>query len=163
VGWYSALSKRAVRLNARVGVLPSRFHSWLHRVTGGRLGNTFITQGAPVLFLVTTGRKSGRRRETPLVFARDGDRYVVAASNAGAARSPAWFHNLMATAGSEVRVGRQTVPVTARLAEPEERARLWGALNQAYDGYQDYQDWTRRKIPVVVLTPTDSGPLAGGR
>jgi deazaflavin-dependent oxidoreductase (nitroreductase family) len=113
-----------------------------------------VTQGAPVLFLATTGRKSGSRRETPLVFARAGEHYVVAASNAGASRSPAWLHNLMASGHGEIRVGRSEFPVRARVAEGEERARLWRALGSVYDGYEEYQAWTRREIPVVVLTPT---------
>jgi deazaflavin-dependent oxidoreductase (nitroreductase family) len=153
LGWYSALSKRAVRIDPRVSVLPSRLHSWIHRLSGGRVGNTFITQRAPVLFLVTTGRRSGKRRETPLVYAKDDGRYVVAASNAGASAVPAWFHNLTAAPAAEIRVGRETIPVTHSLAGAGERERLWRELGRVYDGYAEYQEQTAREIPVVVLTP----------
>jgi deazaflavin-dependent oxidoreductase (nitroreductase family) len=153
VGWYSSLSKRAVRLNPRAGVPLSRLHAWLHEASGGRIGNRFITQGAPVLFLETVGRRSGRPRTSPLIYATDGDRYVIAASNAGAAPVPAWFHNLTAAGSAEVRVGRRRMRVTAEVAEGAERERLWAALGEVYDGYEDYAGWSEREIPVVVLTP----------
>jgi F420H(2)-dependent quinone reductase len=125
----------------------------LHRASGGRIGNRFISGGAPVLFLTTVGRKSGKRRETPLIYLPDGDRYVVAASNAGAERSPAWFHNLMAADEAEARVGRETHRVHPRLSGGAERAELWPRLQEIYDGYAPYQAQAEREIPVVVLEP----------
>ena len=155
MGWYAALSKRAVRVNPRVAVPLGRLHSWVHRASGGRVGNTFITQGAPVLFLTTVGRRSGKTRETPLIYARDGERLVVAASNAGAAPMPAWFLNLSAAGEATVRVGRRSLRVRPRVAEDAERERLWGRLMAAYDGYAEYEDWATREIPVVVLEPLE--------
>jgi deazaflavin-dependent oxidoreductase (nitroreductase family) len=156
VGWYSALSTRAVRLSPRAGVPLGRLHAWLHDVSGGRVGNTFITQGAPILFLTTVGRRSGRDRVTPLIYARDGDRYVVAASNAGAAPAPAWFHNVTAAGAGEVRVGRERTAVTPAVAEGSERERLWRLLTSVYGDYDHYQRVSEREIPVVVLTPSRS-------
>lgn len=150
---FAELSRRAVRLSPRIGVPLGRLHGLANRLSGGRLGNTFITGGAPVLFLITTGRRSGKRRENPLIYARDGERYVIAGSNAGAGPQPAWIHNLRADPRAEVRVEGQTVPVAAEVAEGQERVRLWAELKALYDGYESYQGQTEREIPVVVLTP----------
>jgi deazaflavin-dependent oxidoreductase (nitroreductase family) len=158
MGWYSELSTRAVRLNPRIGVPLGRLHAWLNGVSGGRIGNTFITRGAPILFLTTAGRRTGKTRVTPLIYARDGERYVVAASNAGAAPSPAWFLNVMAAGTADLRVGRESATVTPAVAEGAERERLWRLLTSVYADYDHYQRVSDREIPVVVLTPTTPGP-----
>jgi deazaflavin-dependent oxidoreductase (nitroreductase family) len=151
------MSKRAVRVSPRIGVPSTRFHAWLHRVSGGRIGNTFISQRAPVLFLVTVGRKTGKRRETPLVYTRDGERFVVAASNAGAAPQPALLGNLLAAGEAAIRVERETIQVSPRIAEGAERLDLWRRLGEVYDGYDSYQAQAERQIPVVVLEPKHPG------
>ena len=161
MSWYASLSKRAVRVSPRIGVPSTRFHAWLHRVSGRRLGNTFISQRAPVLFLVTVGRRTGKRRETPLIYMRDHERFVVAASNAGADPQPAWLGNLVAAGGAAIRVGRETIQVRPRVVEGAERSDLWRRLGQVYDGYDIYQAQAKRLIPVVVLEPT--GPRPGAR
>jgi deazaflavin-dependent oxidoreductase (nitroreductase family) len=153
MNWYASISKRAVRISPRIGVPPTRFHAWLHRISRGRLGNTFITEGAPVLFLITVGRRSGKRRLTPLIYLRDGKRFVVAASNAGAESQPAWFHNLLAAGKAEIRVGQETFAVIPRVAKGAEREHLWRRLGEIYSGYNAYQEQAARQIPVVVLEP----------
>jgi deazaflavin-dependent oxidoreductase (nitroreductase family) len=124
----------------------------LLRWTRGRLG-MFI--GQPVGLLGTTGAKSGRHRETPLLYVDDDERVILVASNAGNTRHPAWFHNL--TAHPEVtflRRGGHAATYTARVAEGAERAELWEQVNDLYAGYETYQGRTAgRKIPVVVLDP----------
>jgi F420H(2)-dependent quinone reductase len=124
-------------------------NTWAYRVSGGRLGGTF--DRAPVLLLHHVGRKSGEERVAPLLYLPDGDDLVIVASYGGAAKNPAWLHNLRAQPDTVVEVGRERRPVTAREATPAERERLWPALLELYPAYGDYQGRTRREIPVVVL------------
>jgi deazaflavin-dependent oxidoreductase (nitroreductase family) len=104
-------------------------------------------------FLMTTiGRKSGREIDTPIFYFRDGDAYYVIASKGGAPEHPLWFRNLEANPKGWLRLAGKRVPVTARVAEGEERARLWAKAAAAYPPYDDYQVKAgARRIPVVVL------------
>ena len=120
----------------------------LDRRIGGHFRKT-----APVLLLTTTGRKSGKKRTTPLLYVEDAGRYVIIASVGGAPRHPAWYLNLRDNPAATIEIGRRTLAVTAETASPEERARLWPLATQMYSGYDDYQAKTSREIPVVVLTP----------
>ncbi|MFF8609546.1 nitroreductase family deazaflavin-dependent oxidoreductase [Streptomyces sp. NPDC015346] len=103
------------------------------------------------LLLTTRGRKSGKLRRTALLHVRDGDRYVLVASNRGADRHPAWYLNLTANPDVTLQVGPKTFPATARTATPDERPRLWALVVAAMPSYQDYQEATDREIPVVVV------------
>jgi deazaflavin-dependent oxidoreductase (nitroreductase family) len=123
----------------------------LYRASGGKIGGSF--RGAPVLLLTTTGRKSGKQRTMPLLYLREGDAFVVVASEGGAERNPAWFLNLQANPAVEVEVGRAKEQRRARAATDEERARLWPRLVEMYPPYEAYQQKTARKIPVVLLEP----------
>lgn len=123
-------------------------HTGLYRLTGGKVGGRM--RNAPVLLLTVTGRKSGKRRTTPLLYSRDGDNLVVIASKGGDPRHPAWYHNLQGQE-AEVQVGRERKRVRARDAEGEERERLWAQMVAVYPPYADYQQKTSRRIPVVVL------------
>jgi F420H(2)-dependent quinone reductase len=110
----------------------------------------------PVLLLTTTGRKSGKPRTQPLAYTRAGECYAVIASKGGAAHHPLWYLNLRANPLAEVTVGRQTERVRARVAEGEERERLWRQLADVFPGYDKYARKTSRRIPVVVLEPARS-------
>ncbi|HEX5608733.1 MAG TPA: nitroreductase family deazaflavin-dependent oxidoreductase [Solirubrobacterales bacterium] len=123
----------------------------LYRASGGRLGGRIGK--APVLLLTTTGRKSGQQRTAPVVYLADGERMIVIGSNAGNARVPAWALNLKAKPEAEVEVGRRRIPVSARIAEGEERADLWRKSNKQYAGFDDYESRTDRDIAVFVLEP----------
>jgi deazaflavin-dependent oxidoreductase (nitroreductase family) len=125
----------------------------LHRASGGLLGGSWF--GAPILLLTTTGRRTGRRRVSGLLFLHDAGRCVVVASDNGAMRHPGWYHNLLATGGGTVRYRRDVFPVTAVEAEGEERDRLWSLLVRLYPGYARHQALTGRRLPVMVLTPVD--------
>ena len=105
------------------------------------------------LLLTTRGRKSGKLRRTVLLYARDGDRHVVAASNAGADRHPAWYLNLVADPAVTVQIGARTSPARARTATAEEKPRLWQLMIAAAPSYQDYQNATTRDIPIVIIEP----------
>lgn len=124
-------------------------HLALYRATGGRIGGSM---GAlRVLLLTTTGRKSGQPRTVPLVFFEDGERLVVIGSKGGAARDPLWWENLKANPEASVQVGANTRRMRARLASPEERARLWPRVKAENSAYASYEKQTSRPIPVVLL------------
>jgi F420H(2)-dependent quinone reductase len=110
-------------------------------------------RGARILYLTTTGRKSGKARIVPLAFVRDGGDFVAAASNGGSDWEPAWWLNLQAGSGGIVEVDGQRVEVTATEVEDEDRARLWRLLSDQLDSYDGYQEKVRRRIAVVRLTP----------
>ena len=132
-----------------------RVHEKLYVASDGRIGHNMI--GVPTLLLRTTGRRSGATRTNGLVYARDGDDYLVVPSNGGADRPPAWLHNLQANSTVEVQIGRDRQPATARVVETTdpEHARLWQIVNaNNKDRYSAYQQQTARPIPVVALTPT---------
>jgi deazaflavin-dependent oxidoreductase (nitroreductase family) len=126
-------------------------HEFWYRLSGGWIGGRFGR--APILLLTTTGRKSGRKRTTPLVYLPDGDNMVIIASNGGSDRHPEWWLNLRSEPKAEVQVGRDVKSVVAEKAEGEERDRLWREVNEIYHGYDEYQRSTEREIPVVVLRP----------
>lgn len=116
--------------------------------TGGR-----PRPGVADLLLTTRGRKSGLLRRTALAYVRDGDAYVLTASNAGADRHPAWYLNLLATPEVTLQVGSATFPATARPATAAESARLWPAVIAAMPSYAAYRTATAREIPLVLVTP----------
>lgn len=138
--------------------LVTAVHRFVYRASGGRLGARL--NGVDTLLLANVGRKSGTLRHTPLLYVRDGERYVVVASNAGDDRHPAWWLNLKAHPETSAQVGRRHVPVHARRAGPEETARLWTLLEAAYPPYAEYRTRTSREIPIVVLEPRTPGASA---
>jgi F420H(2)-dependent quinone reductase len=123
----------------------------LYRASRGRV---FGKVGrAPVLLLTTTGRRSGQQRTAPVLYLADGERLVVIGSNAGYARAPAWSLNLKANPACEVQIRGDRKQMRARIAEGEERAELWQAMNDQYGGFDDYEERTARDIAVFVLEP----------
>lgn len=136
---------------AAVGVVFDA-HLIAYRATHGLVGHKF--PGTPPMLLVDhVGARSGRRRTSPLGYIRDGDAYVVVASKGGEPRNPSWFHNLRAHPDVTIQVGSRKLDVHARVATPEERARLWPRVVDAYGGYAGYQQRTSRVIPLVILEP----------
>jgi deazaflavin-dependent oxidoreductase (nitroreductase family) len=127
----------------------TRVHTALYRLTGGRIGGTF--KGVPCLLLHHVGRKSGRKRTTPLMYTRDGDDLVIVASKGGAPKDPLWWLNLKAHPRTTVQVGGEHREVTARQADPEEKRRLWPKVNEVWPEFERYQQRTDRDIPVVIL------------
>lgn len=130
-------------------------HQWLYEHSDGRIGASL--GGRPMLLLRTVGRRTKEPRTAALLYVREGDAYVVIASKGGAPRHPGWFHNLTARPDVEIQVGRDRIPVRARVAEGEERSRLWARADEVNRGqYTEYQSRTKRVIPVVVLEPMPS-------
>lgn len=130
----------------------SRGHTWLYKTSGGRFGRNFF-QGAQVCLLTTTGRKSGKARTVPLLFLREGERFIVVASKGGDTKHPLWYLNLCADPDVSVQLDDRVFELRARTASPEEKAELWPRLVASYSDYQDYQNISDREIPVVVLDP----------
>ena len=127
-------------------------HQWLYERTDGRIGASL--GGRPMLLLRTVGRRTRESRTAALLYVRDAKAYAVIASKGGAPQHPGWFHNLTAEPNVEIQVGRARIPVRARIAEGEERSRLWARADEVNQGqYAIYQSRTKRLIPVVVLEP----------
>ena len=114
--------------------------------------------GDRLLLLTTVGRRSGEERITPVMYHRDGDRYVVVASKGGAPDHPAWYRNLTANPLARVEVGAETgtetFEVRAREAEGEERERLYAERVAIAPGFGEYTRMTSRQIPVMILERT---------
>src|SRR4051812_1668697 len=125
-------------------------HIRRYRETGGAVGHIW-KEDSTVLLLTTKGRTTGEPRTTPLIYAQDGDRYVIVASNGGDAQHPGWYRNIEKDANVELQVLDDVFPARARTAEGEERERLWRLANTVWKHYDEYQTRTDRQIPVVVL------------
>ena len=127
-------------------------HRFLLTVSGGRLG--WEAARMPVLELTTTGCKSGGLHSVLLTSpVQEGPAIVIVASRGGDDRHPAWFLNLVKNPEVEVAMKGQTRRMRARVAGPEERARLWPRVVAAYQNYGNYQAKTEREIPLVLLEP----------
>jgi deazaflavin-dependent oxidoreductase (nitroreductase family) len=127
-------------------------HTKQYLETGGKEGHEW-RPGVPTLLLTTTGRTSGIKRRTALIYGRDTDRYVVVASKGGDPEHPQWYRNLLADPHVEVQVMDDVFPAVAETVEGEERTRLWALMRRTWPAYDSYQEKTDREIPVVVLTP----------
>jgi proline iminopeptidase len=125
-------------------------HVQRYRETDGREGHVW-REGSTILLLTTKGRKTGLDRTVPLIYDWDGENPVIVASKGGAPDHPGWFKNLVKTPEAEVQIQSRHVPVRAREAEDDERARLWAQMNRMWPYYEEYQAKTDRRIPVVVL------------
>ncbi|MGH9076064.1 MAG: nitroreductase family deazaflavin-dependent oxidoreductase [Acidimicrobiales bacterium] len=119
------------------------------RARGGSVGGQF--EGAPMILLHHRGARTGTDRVNPLVYQEVDGGYAVFASKGGAPTNPDWYHNLLAHPATTVEVGGATYDVNARVAEGEERDRIWAKQMQDAPGFADYQAKTARPIPVVLL------------
>jgi len=132
-----------------------RVHAKLYEGSDGRIGHRIL--GVPTLLLRTTGRRSGQTRTNALVYALDGEDYLVVASKGGSDQPPAWLHNLEANLAVEIQVGRERRASTARVIEQSDPdyARLWKVVNENNrDRYSAYQQQTTRPIPIVAISPS---------
>ncbi|MCU1393056.1 MAG: cell entry (mce) related family protein [Ilumatobacteraceae bacterium] len=119
------------------------------RATGGQVTGDFA--GWPLVLITHRGAKSGREYTTPLVYTRDGDKVVIIASKGGAPDDPQWFRNLQANPDVTVEVGAESYAARARVAEGDERDRLYRAQADQMPNFDEYAAKTSRAIPVVVL------------
>ncbi len=122
------------------------------RANGGKVGGPF--EGGTLLLLHTTGARTGQERVNPVMYRDLGDgRYAVFASKAGAPTNPDWYHNLVANPRVSAEIGSSTQQFTARVAEEDERERIWAPHKQQNPGFAEYERNTTRQIPVVILDP----------
>ena len=118
------------------------------RSSGGKVAGF---EGRPLLLLHHRGARSGIDRVNPLVYLPVGDALAVFGSKAGAPTNPDWYHNLQANPETMVEVGTETIAVRARVAEGEERERIWTEQKRLNRNFADYETKTTRPIPVVIL------------
>ena len=129
----------------------TRLHIGVYRASGGRIAGK--AWGLQILLLTTTGRKSGKRRTTPLCYLTDGGSFVVVASNGGMDWYPAWWLNLSHSPHATIEVGNAKFAVRSRAATPVEHKRLWAEITALAPGYLRYEERTERKIPLGILEP----------
>jgi deazaflavin-dependent oxidoreductase (nitroreductase family) len=149
--------------------VAARLHGRLFRLTGGRaIGRWF---GAPVVVLETVGRRSGRARATPIIYMPDGrgdegggngERMVVTPANAGSEQTPAWWLNLQAAGWGVAMRGGRRQRVVPRVAEGEERRRLWQRFAERFPALDLYTEYTQREFPIVVLEPAGAADYPPG-
>ena len=120
------------------------------RANAGKVSGPF--EGAPLLLLHSVGAKTGTTRVSPVMYQTvDDGSFAVFASKGGAPSNPDWYHNLVAHPRATVEVGTETLEVVARVAEGDERERIWTKQKAAYSGFADYEQRTTRTIPVIIL------------
>ncbi|MDQ4039896.1 MAG: nitroreductase family deazaflavin-dependent oxidoreductase [Actinomycetota bacterium] len=124
-------------------------HVRKYRETRGAEGHDW--NGTQTLILTTTGRRSGRQRDSALIYGKSGDNPVIVASKGGAPTHPEWYLNLTDNPDVEVQIWGDRFPARARTASGEERAQLWQEMLKHWHQYDQYQAKTDREIPVVVL------------
>jgi len=143
------------RIHSQANMVSNNYNDWNAQVIAefrknhGKVGGNF--EGAPLLLLHTIGRRSGKPRVNPVMYLKDGDRYFVFASKAGADSHPDWFRNLQEQPDVRIEVGDQTIDVHAEEIRGQERNRLYERQASVYSGFADYQRKTKRVIPVVAL------------
>jgi len=135
--------------------VSAKVDPWILKRTDGRLS---AMPGVPVLLLLHTGAKSGKVRETPLVYVTDGDDVVLIASKGGAPEHPRWYSNLLVNPECSLVVKDRSGRYYAREATGPRRARLWTKALEVYGGYEVYQRRAGgRRVPVMVLSPVSAG------
>src|SRR5579859_2054608 len=148
-----------------VMLAADRFTQVLYSISGGWLGERQLSYS--MLLLHTIGRKTGQRRTHTLLYFRDGENLVVCASNNGSPQLPAWYLNLQAQPRVQIQHGRVRREVIAETVRGEERERLWRKLLKVRPQFADYQRYTSREFPVVILKPLPAGenvlPDQGGK
>jgi deazaflavin-dependent oxidoreductase (nitroreductase family) len=138
---------------------------WLLKLTGGRLGNSFL--GREVLLLTTVGRKTGKPRTLPMYYMQDGDRFFLVASNAGLSEDPVWLKNALASPTVSINLRGRKQSMNCRVASAEEKEKYWPIMTAHFPMWKEVEDRSARKFPVVILEPamasaTKNTPLTHG-
>lgn len=139
-----------------------RLHDWNQqiisdfRANGGKVGGPFAN--STLLLLHHTGAKSGQVRVSPLIYqSLDGHRFAIFASKSGAPTNPDWYYNLLAHPQVTIEVGTDVLPAEARVAQGEERDQIWTRQKERVPMYAEYEKKTTRRIPVIILEPSNPG------
>ncbi len=117
----------------------------------GKVGGYF--NGAPLLILHNIGARSGHARLNPMMYLKDGDRYLVFASKGGADTNPDWYYNVKAHPNVQIEVGDETINVRAEEIIGAERDKLYARQASIYPTFAEYQQKTKRIIPIISLQP----------
>ena len=128
-------------------------HVTLYRMSDGKFANKIAN--LPILLITTFGRKSGKPHTNPVVYVKDGQDYLVSATNGGSDTDPGWYLNLKTRPEAKIEVGDTTFNVRAVITESEERTRLYEKFKAASSNFVKYEQGTSRVLPVIRLTPTD--------
>lgn len=126
-------------------------HVKAYQESNGEIGS--IWNGAPILLLTTTGRKTGLPRTIAIIYGRDNEDYLLTASQGGAPLHPSWYLNLQANPEAQIQVKAEVIPVVTRTASESEKPRLWKIETDVWPNYDVYQQRTTRSIPIVIVTP----------
>lgn len=131
------------------------FVQWLHvklyQWSGGRLGTQLLDM--PILILTTIGRRTGKKRDRALTYAKKSNDYFVVASNGGSDFDPSWWLNLKAQPNAEIHVGVMKMAVQVEELDGDDRQEVWNLFVAMEARYLDYERITQRRIPVVKLKP----------
>lgn len=120
---------------------------------GKRTSITTMGTDFPLCYLITTGRKTGEARTTPLLFVDHDTGVVVTGTNFGAGNHPAWALNLVAEPRAELLIDGTERPVRARLLTEFERLAVWPKLTGVWPGFDDYVARSGRTPMTFVLEP----------
>lgn len=131
-----------------------RWDEWVNKITRGRWTATEILSGLPVIFVSALGAKSGKRRSTPLLAIRDGEKFIIVATKFGADRHPDWYYNITAHPTVDVLYKGDESSYEAEELKGDARQAAWDRVVAYYPGYQAYEQRAgNRKIPVLALHP----------
>ena len=126
----------------------------LYEGSGGTEGTMLLDTGLPVIIVTNRGNRTGAIRKTPLMRVKDGSNYVLVASRGGAPKNPVWVYNLRADSNVEIQDETEVYAMRVReIADVGERARLWELAVAAFPPYDEYQNRTKRMIPVFIAEP----------
>ena len=126
----------------------------LYESSGGTEGVSLMQTGLPCIIVTHRGNKTGAIRKTPLMRVKDGDSYVLVASQGGAPKNPVWVYNLRQDGDVEIRDATEVYTMRVREVEDDdERRRVWALSVEAFPPYAEYQAKTSRKIPVFIAEP----------
>jgi deazaflavin-dependent oxidoreductase (nitroreductase family) len=120
------------------------------RKNRGKVGGYF--EGAPLLLLHTAGKRSGKPHVSPVMYLKEGQRYFVFGSKAGADSHPDWYYNIKAHPDIKIEVGDETIDVHAEEVTGSERDAVYKRQAALYPTFAEYERKTKRKIPVIALT-----------
>ena len=146
-----ASAKATAKAPTQAPRLPGWMADHLRRYLATNGADGHMWRGYPTLLLTTIGRASNEERMLPLIYGRDGDRYLVVASRGGAPDHPSWYKNLVDNPQVKVQVKGDRFRARARTANRDERPRLWRTMTKLFPFYDQYQSKTAREIPVILL------------